>query len=129
MRLRDPYPWSHDTSMLHIPPLVSMVPQQAELHTEFPVLVLKCGNSKSLMIKKWLLTDIWVGYVTSQGGGEITNIDLYVFTCSYRDNWFIGYIDGLVQERRNSIANVLELRLSCTKPLIWIITWLCVFNS
>ena len=31
------------------------------------------------------------------------------------------YIDGLVQERRNPIANSLELRLSCTKPSIW--TW------
>ena len=30
------------------------------------------------------------------------------------------HIDGLVQERRNSIANALELRLSCTNPLIWI---------
>ena len=28
------------------------------------------------------------------------------------------YIDGLVQERCNSIANTLELRLSCTKPSI-----------
>ena len=28
-------------------------------------------------------------------------------------------IDGLVQERRNSNANTLELRLSCTNPLIW----------
>ena len=28
------------------------------------------------------------------------------------------YIDGLVQERRNSIANALELRLSCTNPSI-----------
>ena len=26
------------------------------------------------------------------------------------------YIDGLEQERRNSIANALELRLSCTNP-------------
>ena len=28
------------------------------------------------------------------------------------------YIDGLVQERRNSIANALELCLSCTNPSI-----------
>ena len=28
------------------------------------------------------------------------------------------YIDRLVQERRNSIANALELRLSCTNPSI-----------
>ena len=27
-------------------------------------------------------------------------------------------IDGLVQERRNSIANALELHLSCTNPSI-----------
>ena len=29
------------------------------------------------------------------------------------------YIDWLVQERRNSIANAQELRLSCTNPSIW----------
>ena len=30
-------------------------------------------------------------------------------------------IDGLVQERHNSIANALELRLSCTNPSIWLL--------
>ena len=30
-----------------------------------------------------------------------------------------GYINGLVQERRNSIANALELHLSCTNPSIY----------
>ena len=29
------------------------------------------------------------------------------------------YFDGLLLERRNSIANALELRLSCTNPSIW----------
>ena len=29
------------------------------------------------------------------------------------------YIDGLVQERRNSIAKALELCFSCTNPWIW----------
>ena len=29
------------------------------------------------------------------------------------------HFDGLVQERRDSIANALELRLSCTKPSIY----------
>ena len=29
------------------------------------------------------------------------------------------HIDGLVHERRNSIANALELRLYCTNPSIW----------
>ena len=32
---------------------------------------------------------------------------------------FIDHLDGLVQEKRNSIANALELRLSCTNPLIY----------
>ena len=30
----------------------------------------------------------------------------------------LKHIDDLVQERRNSIANAMELRLSCTNPLI-----------
>ena len=30
------------------------------------------------------------------------------------------YVDGLVQERRNSIANALELRLSCTNPSMYV---------
>ena len=33
----------------------------------------------------------------------------------YPDN-----VDGLMQERRNSIANALELRLSCSNPSMWI---------
>ena len=32
---------------------------------------------------------------------------------------FSDNIGGLVQERRNSIANALELRLSCTNQSIW----------
>ena len=31
--------------------------------------------------------------------------------------WLIDHIDELVQERRNSIANALELRVSCTNSL------------
>ena len=31
-----------------------------------------------------------------------------------------AYIDGLEQDRSNSIANALELLQSCTKPSIWI---------
>ena len=36
---------------------------------------------------------------------------------------FIGYMDGLVQERHNSIANALELCLPCTNP------WICPIIS
>ena len=32
----------------------------------------------------------------------------------------VAHVDGLVQERWNSIANALELHLSCTKPpILW----------
>ena len=42
----------------------------------------------------------------------------------------VEHIDELVQERRNSIANTLELRLSCTNPSLyasvnWVIIDLC----
>ena len=30
------------------------------------------------------------------------------------------YFDGLVQERRNSSALAMALRLSCTNPSIWV---------
>ena len=37
-----------------------------------------------------------------------------------RDCWrHRPHIDGSMQERRNSIANALELRLYCTNPSIW----------
>ena len=32
----------------------------------------------------------------------------------------LTHINGLVQERRYSIANALELRLSCTNPSIYV---------
>ena len=48
--------------------------------------------------------------------------------------WWLGpgddmwrHVDGLMQERRNSIANALELRLSCTNPsmFIWVQIMAC----
>ena len=42
----------------------------------------------------------------------------------------IQYIDGLVQERRNSIAIAVELRLSCTNTSIFSICWVfCHVNN
>ena len=43
--------------------------------------------------------------------------------CTSTDTLFVSnlkdHFHGLVQERRNSTANTLELRLSCTNPSIW----------
>ena len=33
------------------------------------------------------------------------------------------HISGLVQERSNSIANALELHLSCTNPSVYAVHW------
>ena len=47
---------------------------------------------------------------------RISRDDTHRYHLNY-DN--ISYIDGLVQERRNSSAKTLGLRLSCTNPFIW----------
>ena len=41
--------------------------------------------------------------------------------CTCHDGFvkLLAQIDGLVQERRYSNANALELRLSCTNPSQW----------
>ena len=35
---------------------------------------------------------------------------------THKENMYKKQVDGLVQERRNSIANALELHISCTNP-------------
>ena len=46
---------------------------------------------------------------------ELYKMQLYIYI---RYLGIIGYVDVLVQERHNSIANALELRLSCTNLLM-----------
>ena len=41
----------------------------------------------------------------------------------YVSNTETEHIGGLMQERCNSIANTLELHLSCTNPSIWAMRW------
>ena len=58
------------------------------------IIGLKSGFKKQKIISHIIITMIWI---------TIHKI--------------MSHIDGLVQERCNSIANALELRLSCTNPL------------
>ena len=66
--------------------------------------------------------------------------DMYVYVYLYIKHLYIvqgtstrstyvyrTYIDGLMQERYNSIANALELRLSCINQSIWFV-WLHLLN-
>ena len=60
--------------------------------------------------------------------GHVPNVCIYkvckyllhaIYSIIFIDTFFAFlHIDGLVQERRNPIANALELRLSCTNPSI-----------
>ena len=47
--------------------------------------------------------------------GLVTTVEKPI-ELTMNDNDFYSNIGGLVQERRNSIADALELRLSCTNP-------------
>ena len=57
-------------------------------------------------------------YQTQQ---NTSNSTLVIVRCGnnhkdYVSQWLGTYFNGLVQERCNSIANALELHLSCTNP-------------
>ena len=55
----------------------------------------------------------------SQGKTKIGNFIQQKHTSVHKWQQTIGqHINGLVQERRNSIANAMELCLSCTNPSI-----------
>ena len=56
-----------------------------------------------------MVASIYVTTVTMVKSTLIARFDKYLI---------LSYIDGLVQERRNSIAKALGLRLSCTNPSI-----------
>ena len=69
------------------------------------------------------------------GCNYLSMLGLKLNHVSKRGSWSMFYlsncvaifnIDGLVQERRNSRALAMELRLSCTNPSIWFYIWLCL---
>ena len=53
---------------------------------------------------------------------DMNKTELYQTTSNTMNGTYVHNFDGLVQERSNSIANVLELRLSCTNPSIFLYT-------
>ena len=64
-----------------------------------------------------------------QTGHHIMHVYSVCWCVSLPLGWQNFYIDGLVQERRNSIANALELRLPCTNVSIWWILKQYTMNS
>ena len=64
---------------------------------------------------------IWQRSSKFQNYQKFKWLETFEYECMSHLPHFARYsehIDGLVQERRNSTANTLELRLSCTKPSI-----------
>ena len=67
----------------------------------------------------------------------ICNFAAFLFMRRWADQrymlhvWYVTYIDGLVQERHNSISYALEWRLSCTNPLIcyWMLLYAVECNN
>ena len=55
-------------------------------------------------------------------------IYLFTFNCLYTLSVY-EHIDELVQERRNSIANALELRLSCTNPSTYTSFYIVILSN
>ena len=73
------------------------------------VLIKRCYRKKVLRNHEVHLTMIYYRMkFQSVGSAEFNTAYFYAL-------WFYE-VDGLVQERRNSISNALELRLSCTNP-------------
>ena len=77
----------------------------------------ECYNGLANSQKKYWpcpSTSILLSQYTFEHTMSLT-IEMHVYEACYR-SW---HIDGLVQERRNSSALAMELRLCCTNPSIW----------
>ena len=90
----------------------------------------KCSLS---VLKMFLLQFVENSDLTPalQGGLQITFVHYFSWHLSVRNgfpNCETWHLDGLVQERCNSIANTLELHLSCTNSSIWYSMWASVLS-
>ena len=78
-----------------------------------------CEVFAELLLFKICLTAFWLNGCWVPGAKRRKDL----FLDSYCEPGIlftkVVHIDGLIQERRNSIANTLELRLSCPNPSIW----------
>ena len=74
---------------------------------------LGADQATSHCLNQWWLV-YWRIYVSS-GLNELRTMQGFGTLA----HWGFMHIDGLVQERRNSSALAMELRLSCTNPSIW----------
>ena len=81
-----------------------------------------CHQATSLYQNQWWPRYIWC-HMASIGNNQLNHWAYILWGPNFHTILHtVPYIDGLIQERRNSIANPLELHLSWTNPSIW--SWL-----
>ena len=97
----------HDQRRLSCYCVTTWSTYNSNMYGLFHVYCMRANN-----VSLWLWIKIWVCY------------------CWVGGMWRINHIDGLVQERRNSSALAMELRLSRTNPSIYVIyQFTCIFPS
>ena len=81
---------------------------------------IKIQNLSLMKMPLKILSAKWWPFCS--GGDELTHWGLGMYVCIIWTGSLLVHIDGLVQERCNSSALAMELRLSCTNPLIsWLV--------
>ena len=84
-------------------------PHGSNMSSKYKYFILIVFKYKWQILRFWIKTRNWPQYYS-------LNVSyVFVLVCpNYK--WMKQHVDGLVQERSNSIANTLELHLSCTNP-------------
>ena len=86
-------------------------------------------KTSKLRVTGLVTGDRWIPHTNGQSRGKCFHLmtsscNSFIITMAIHNQQqrlynYAAHINGLVQKRRNSIANALELRLSCTNPSIW----------
>ena len=87
------------------------------------IVVCKCLGPSGLQTITWTNADL---FLWSSGNRLVPSCVVEVYILPVLVIWLWNHFDGLVEERRNSSALAVELRLSCTNPSI---CELCIFRK
>ena len=118
----NPYTWKDD---LHIYPS-HIYHNASDKYTTMHYSVTEMCSCVHISVRKWCilrygtgaLWDFLDGFIETALAPNIVRSSAGMISIAH-----VQHINGLVQERRNSIANALELRLSCTNLLISSLSW------
>ena len=89
------------------------------MHTLWPI---KCAHNFPFIYFIQVLLAVLSAFIW-----EVTKLAIFRRDHTPDPNNLKEYIDGLMQERRNSSALAMELRLSCTNPWIWTCVYVVIY--